>query len=48
MFHDKKFLKKLDESKNSKHVALDAGHWMVYDDLDAVFNNLKNFLQLKL
>lgn len=49
MFHGKKFLKNI-ESKGikdsvSKYVPIDAGHWMVHQNLDAVMKEMKLFMQ---
>lgn len=49
MFHGKKFLKNIEIKGNadlaSKSVPINAGHWMVHQDLHAVMKEMKLFIQ---
>jgi S-adenosylmethionine:diacylglycerol 3-amino-3-carboxypropyl transferase len=48
MFHGRKFLenitKKSVQDQCSKYVAIDAGHWMMHQNLEAVMTEIKAFM----
>ena len=43
MFHDDAFLKKIDEAQRSRHVALEAGHWIQHEQTAEVLYQMKSF-----
>jgi hypothetical protein len=48
MFHGPKFLENITKKGNqdqcSKYVAIDAGHWMMHQNLEAVLAEMKLFV----
>jgi hypothetical protein len=49
MFHGKKFLanisKKAVQDKCSKYAEIDAGHWMMHQNLEAVMAEVRSFIR---
>ena len=43
MFHDNTFIKKIDANKLSRHVGVEAGHWIQHEKTEEVLELMKSF-----